>query len=58
MVRAINYITHVMGMKSIAEFVENEETVTALKSVSVNYVQGYWLGRPHFFSKVIEVKAK
>jgi len=50
-VRAINYITHVMGMKSIAEFVEDEETVTALKSASVNYVQGYWLGKPHFFSK-------
>jgi EAL domain-containing protein (putative c-di-GMP-specific phosphodiesterase class I) len=50
-VRAINYLAHVMGMKSIAGFVEDEKTVSALKSVSVNYAQGYWLGRPERFSK-------
>jgi len=53
MARAINYITHVMGMKSIAEFVEDEPTVEALKSISVNYAQGYWLGKPRFFSKAV-----
>ncbi|MCW8887594.1 MAG: EAL domain-containing protein [Gammaproteobacteria bacterium] len=49
MVKAINYISHVMGMKSIAEFVEDEETVAALKSVNINYAQGYFLGKPDLF---------
>lgn len=50
-VRAINYIAHVVGVKVIAELVEDEATVEALRSVSVNYAQGYWLGRPSLFSK-------
>lgn len=48
-VRALNYITHVMGMRSIAEYVEDEETMNALKSTAVNYAQGYWLGKPRNF---------
>ncbi len=50
-VHAINHIARAVGIKVIAEYVEDEQTVDALKSASVNYAQGYWLGKPHFFSR-------
>ncbi len=46
MVKSINDIGHVMGMHTIAEFVENSETVEALKEIGVDYVQGYGVGKP------------
>ena len=46
MVRSINEIGHVMGKKTIAEFVENKETLACLKELGVDYAQGYHLGRP------------
>ncbi len=49
MIHAINYVAHVMGMKSIAEYVENEETIDALRKMSVDYGQGYAMGKPERF---------
>lgn len=46
MVKSINEISHVMGKKTIAEFVEDEATFEMLKSIGVDYAQGYALGRP------------
>ena len=46
MVKSINEIAHVMGMQTIAEFVENDEIKGMLKAIGVNYVQGYGIGRP------------
>jgi diguanylate cyclase (GGDEF)-like protein/PAS domain S-box-containing protein len=46
MVRSINEIGHVMGKKTIAEFVENKETLECLKGLGVDYAQGYHLGKP------------
>ena len=46
MVAAINHIGHVMGIETIAEYVENQATVDLLASMGVNYAQGYWIGRP------------
>ena len=46
MVRSINEIGHVMGKKTIAEFVENKEILACLKELGVDYAQGYHLGRP------------
>lgn len=46
MVVAINNIGHVMGIKTIAEWVENQETLDALRHIGVDYAQGYLLGRP------------
>lgn len=51
MVQAINYVTHVMGMKSIAEYVETEAIFKVLKAISVDYAQGYGIERPRFFTK-------
>ena len=49
MVHAINYVTHVMGMKSIAEYVENDIILDTLKKLDVDYAQGYVIDRPVLF---------
>ncbi len=46
MVSAINDIGHVMNIKTIAEFVENDDTLVALKKLNVDYVQGFFLHKP------------
>ena len=46
MVSAINQVGHALGMKTIAEFVENDATIRILRSIGVDYVQGYGVGRP------------
>jgi EAL domain-containing protein (putative c-di-GMP-specific phosphodiesterase class I) len=46
MVVSIQQMGKVMQLDTIAEWVEDEETLTALKEIGVDYVQGYHLGRP------------
>jgi len=46
MVRAINEIGHVLGIATIAEFVENEAVLEKLKALGVDYAQGYAIARP------------
>ncbi len=45
-VKHINDICHEFGKKTIAEYVEDEETLMLLKEMGVDYAQGYHLGRP------------
>lgn len=46
MVKSINDIGHVMNMKTIAEFVENEDIYLQLKEIGVDCAQGNWLCHP------------
>jgi len=46
MVKSINDIGKVMGKRTIAEFVENDEILNKLREVGVDYAQGYRIGRP------------
>lgn len=46
MVKSINEVAQVMGMETIAEFVENDSIVQKLKLIGVDYVQGYGVGKP------------
>mgnify|MGYP006286871275 CR=1 FL=1 len=46
MVEAIVGIAGVMGLTTIAEFVENAQVVEILRSLGVDYAQGYHLARP------------
>ena len=46
MVRAINEIGHVLGIATIAEFVESEAILEKLNALGVDYAQGYAIGRP------------
>lgn len=56
MVRSINEIGQLMGKKTIAEFVENEEIVKSLIELGVDYGQGYHLGKPRAI-KVPSIKS-
>ncbi|MCK4742454.1 MAG: EAL domain-containing protein [Sulfuriflexus sp.] len=49
MVQSINQVGQILGMKTIAEFVENDEIVDKLKEIGVDYVQGYGIEKPHPF---------
>ena len=46
MVRSINEIGHVMGKRTVAEFVEDEATLNALREIGVDFAQGYGVGKP------------
>lgn len=46
MVSAINQIGHVMGIQTIAEFVEDGEILEKLKEIGVDFAQGYGISRP------------
>jgi diguanylate cyclase (GGDEF)-like protein/PAS domain S-box-containing protein len=46
MVRAINEVGHAMGIRTIAEFVERQETLHVLAALGVDYAQGWAVGRP------------
>ena len=47
MVEAINNIGHVMGIRTIAEFVENDQIQQKLREMGVDYAQGYGIEKPH-----------
>ncbi|WP_052672311.1 bifunctional diguanylate cyclase/phosphodiesterase [Aliterella atlantica] len=46
MTEAINTVGHVMGIKTIAEFVENEAILDKLRALGVDYAQGYGIAKP------------
>ena len=46
MVEAINHLGHVMGLKTIAEYVENAAILQQLKKLGVDYAQGFGIHRP------------
>lgn len=46
MVSSINEIGQLMGIKTIAEFVENDAILEKLRELNVDYAQGYGIGRP------------
>jgi diguanylate cyclase (GGDEF)-like protein len=54
MVKSINEIGHVMGMQTIAEFVENDEIKGMLREIGINYAQGYGIGKPYPFNELLE----
>ncbi|GAP38083.1 ammonium transporter [Piscinibacter sakaiensis] len=46
MVQAINSLGHVMGLRTIAEYVGSEAILTRLQDIGVDYGQGWHLGMP------------
>jgi diguanylate cyclase (GGDEF)-like protein/PAS domain S-box-containing protein len=49
MVEAINRIGHVMGIRTIAEAVEDQMTLESLRDLGVNYAQGTIIAKPEPF---------
>lgn len=46
MVEAINHIGHIMGLETIAEFVESPEILARLTEIGVDFAQGFGIQRP------------
>ena len=46
MVEAINQIGHVMGIRTIAEFAENEQILKELEKIGVDFAQGFGIEEP------------
>jgi diguanylate cyclase (GGDEF)-like protein/PAS domain S-box-containing protein len=46
MVRSINEIGHLTGKQTIAEFAENQEIITMLRGMGIDYAQGYGVSEP------------
>ncbi len=47
-VNGINFISKQLDVKTLAEFIEDEDILEKLKAMGVDYGQGYYLGRPSF----------
>ncbi|MET0007474.1 MAG: EAL domain-containing protein [Candidatus Thiodiazotropha sp. 6PLUC9] len=46
MVESINHIGHLMGLQTIAEYVENDQILEQLIDIGVDYAQGYGIVQP------------
>ncbi len=57
MVRAIHKVGNVMNLKTIAEFVEDSDILEHLRTIGINYGQGYHIGKPIPFSESLEILA-
>jgi len=51
MVESIQQVGHAMHLETIAEHVEDEATLSVLKEIGVDYVQGFYTGRPFLMSE-------
>jgi len=53
MVKSINEIAHVMGKKTIAEYVESPEILSFLYEIGVDYAQGVYIGKPEPLDNIL-----
>lgn len=54
MVESINNIGHVMGLKTIAEYVEDGEILESLTELKIDYGQGFGIHKPQPFTEVVD----
>ena len=54
LVKSINEVGHILNIKTIAEYVENNEIKGMLKAIGVDYAQGYSISRPVHFEEILE----
>jgi EAL domain-containing protein (putative c-di-GMP-specific phosphodiesterase class I) len=45
-VTSINEVAHLMGIQTIAEFVETDQILEHIGRISIDYAQGYITGKP------------
>ena len=53
LVESINHVGHLLGMETVAEFVENDLLAEKLKSIGVDYLQGYGIAKPIPIDKLL-----
>jgi EAL domain-containing protein (putative c-di-GMP-specific phosphodiesterase class I) len=52
LLKSINDLGHMLGKKTVAEFVENQEVLGKLHEIGVDYAQGFGIGRPQPLEKI------
>jgi EAL domain-containing protein (putative c-di-GMP-specific phosphodiesterase class I) len=57
MVEAINSVGHVMGKKTIAEFVDSDRVIALLREIGVDFAQGYGVAKPRPFGPRLRMAA-
>ena len=55
MVKSINEVGHIMGKKTVAEFVENERIFNLLYELGVDYAQGYGISKPVLLDELTHI---
>ena len=56
MVKSINEVGHSMGIKTIAEFVEDEAILKKAKEMGIDFVQGYNISSPELIADILELE--
>ena len=56
-VRAIQRVCKVIGIRTIAEMVESDDSLAQLRAIGVDYAQGFGIAQPQPLAKVIEDRA-
>ena len=46
MLRFVRRVAHILNMKTVAEFVENESIMNVLREMDIDYAQGYHISKP------------
>lgn len=54
LVRAIVELARALGLSTVAEYVEDDETLEMIRDMGVTYAQGYHVGRPVPVDEVVE----
>ena len=54
LVSSVNQIGHVVGMQTIAEFVETKEIEDRLHQIGIDFAQGYGIARPEPFNSMLD----
>ena len=52
-VKSMNEIAHSLGLKTIAEYVENNEIMDIIKEIGVDYAQGYGVEKPILLTELV-----
>lgn len=52
MVSSINQVGHALGLRTIAEWAEDQETLERLMELGVDYAQGYGVGKPQPIAEI------
>ena len=54
MVKSMHEIGEIMGMATIAEFVENDDIMQLLRTIGIDYVQGFGIAKPSPIEEIID----
>ncbi|WP_293133616.1 EAL domain-containing protein [Moritella sp.] len=55
MVKSINEIGHLMELKTIAEFVENDAIKQKVEAIGIDFAQGYGIGKPQPIDNMLTI---